>query len=61
MLSFADGSHCNFSFIYKQIFFGEIFLYTQKAKKINPVYERDLKKAQILSAILSNKNEILHL
>ena len=39
-------------------FFCEKFLYTQKAKN-NPVYVRDLKKAQILRAILINKNEML--
>ena len=45
-------------YIQKAIFC-ETFLYT-KSKKINPVYVRIFFKAQILRALLSNKNGILN-
>ena len=41
------------------MFFYEMFLYTQKAKT-QFCLRIDFKKAQILRALLSNKNGILH-
>ena len=57
-LSFAGGSYCNFRSYTKIIFCGT-FLYTQKEEKLNPVHVR-IFLSQILRALLSNKNGILH-
>ena len=40
-LSFDDGSHCNFHSYSKTDSFCKTFLYTQIAKKSNPVYVRN--------------------
>ena len=60
-LSIADGSHFSLHLYTEIKFFGVTFLYTKKAKKsvlfTNGIYKKNL----ILSALLSNKNEILHL
>ena len=45
-LSFDDGSHCNFLSYAKTNFFAKRFyIYTQKAKKINPVYVRNTERS----------------
>ena len=58
-LSFADGSHSSFHSYTKLFFLRNVLIFT-KTKKINPVYVRIKIKIQILRALLSNKNEILH-
>ena len=59
-LSFADGSHCIFYLYTKSIFFGKTFLYTQKAKQ-QILFTYGIFKSQILRALMSNKNVMLHL
>ena len=47
-----------FSYIPKANLLRNVFIYT-RGKKIKPVYVWNFFKAQILRALLSNKNEIL--
>ena len=59
-LSFADGSHCNLNLYTERLFFAKRFNIHTKSKNINPVYVRIFLRAQILRALLSNKNGTLH-
>ena len=58
MLSFADGSHYNLN-LFTILFLLKRFIYT-KIPKTQSILCKNVFKAQILRALLSNKNAMLH-